>query len=148
MKKNILIVTMFLALVFGGIFIIRNVNANGDESHNASADTYQEKLMSIEEIELSQPAEFLTIDGNYNKNFWGDKIKIRGVINNTATVTSYKDIVVKVSYYTKTETEIGNKEYIIYDRFPPNSQIDFELKIRNYENVNTVKCDIIQAEGY
>ena len=101
--------------------------------------------MTIEDIEHSQPTKFLNASGTYNQNFWGDQIKVHGVIKNTATVASYKDALVKVTYYSKTKTELGSKEYTIYENFPPHSEVTFELKIQNYKDVSEIGWDVIQA---
>lgn len=117
-----------------------------DSSSQGSNDrTYQEKVMTVEQIELSQPTSFLTAAGKYNENFWGDKINVHGVITNKATVATYKDAVVKVTYYSKTNTEIGSKEYTIYEIFTPHSSTNFELKIDNYKDVSTIGWDVISA---
>jgi hypothetical protein len=109
------------------------------------AETYQEKVMTVEEIEQSQPTNFLSADGNYNRNFWGTKIKVHGVITNKATVASYKDAVVRVTYYSKTKTELSSKDYTIYETFRPHSTTNFELKIENYKDVHSIGWDVIEA---
>jgi len=143
--RNILIAAILLVVILGGLFVVNNMNSSGGGSYGTGEETYQEKVMTVEEIERSQPRNFLTADGNYNENFWGDKIKVYGVIKNTATVASYKDAVVRVTYYSKTKTELGSKEYTIYDNFPPHSEVKFELKIENYKDVNSIGWEVIQA---
>ena len=127
------------------VAVITKINSSSSGSTYTDPQTYQEKVMTVEEIERSQPTNFLTADGNYNTNFWGDKIKVHGVIKSTATAASYKDAVVRVTYYSKTKTELGTKEYTIYDNFPPHSEVKFELKIDNYKDVNTIGWEVIQA---
>lgn len=145
-KKNTLGIILQLiggvgAIIIIVMIIISNMNKGG------SGQTYQEKVMTVEEIERSQPTNFLTADGNYNENFWGDIIKVHGVIKNTATVASYKEAVVRVTYYSKTKTELGSNEYTIYENFPPHSEVKFELEIKNYKDVNSIGWDVIQATG-
>lgn len=144
--RNILVVFILLVLFSGGLFVLKNMNTNNTgNDYGTGGESYQEKVMTVEEIERSQPANFLTADGTYNESFFGDKLKVHGVIKNAATVMSYKDAVVKVTYYSKTKTELGSKEYTIYDNFPPYSEVKFELKIENYEDVNSIGWDVIQA---
>ncbi|MCW3072677.1 MAG: hypothetical protein JWO44_2567 [Bacteroidetes bacterium] len=132
-------VFLFLTLLIGTFACNNN---NGSSTLNSS---YQEKVQSVEEIERSQPTSFLTATGTYNQNFWGTKIKVHGIIKNTATVATYKDAVVKVTYYSKTNTVLGNNSYTIYDFFPPHSEKNFELKIENYQNVSTIGWDVMSA---
>ncbi len=136
--KYISIAVVLFACIFFAFAIYENMGGSG-------GSTYQEKVMTVEEIERSQPANFLTADGNYNENFWGDKLKVHGIIKNKATVATYKDAVVRITYYSKTKTELGNKDYTIYEVLPPHSEVKFELKIDNYKNVNTIGWDVIQA---
>lgn len=142
--RNVLI-GIILLIVVAGLFVANHVNSGGGNSYETGGNTYQEKVMTVEEIERSQPTNFLTADGNYDENFWGNIIKVHGVIKNIATVASYKDAVVRVTYYSKTKTELGSKEYTIYDNFPPHSEVKFELKIENYKDVNTIGWEVIQA---
>ncbi|WP_299114342.1 hypothetical protein [uncultured Winogradskyella sp.] len=101
--------------------------------------------MTIQEMENSEPLKFLNIEGTYNKSFWGTKIKVQGRINNKASVTTYKDAIVRVIYYSKTKTNIGSRDYTIYEQFLPNSTKPFKLKIDNFKNVNSIGINIINA---
>jgi hypothetical protein len=107
--------------------------------------TYDEKVNSIEDIELSQFNKFLNVNANYRKNLIGTKIKIDGSITNSATVATYKDVIVKVRYYSITQTELYNEDYTIYNFFPPNTVIDFELKISNYKDVESIGLEVVGA---
>lgn len=129
------------------ILIIGKITNNRSGSSNNDPQNYQEKVMTVAEIENSQPTQFLTADGNYNQNFLGTKLKVHGVIKNSATVASYKDAIVKITYYSKTKTILGSKTYTIYDTFAPHSTVHFELKIENYQNVSTIGWDVIDAVG-
>lgn len=143
--RTIFIVVIILLAAVGGLTIFDNMSRDTGYGTGYETDTYEEQVMSVEEIERSQPTNFLTANGNYEENFWGDKIKVHGVITNNATVATYKDAVVRVTYYSKTKTELGNNDYTIYETFPPHSTTNFELKIENYKNVNSIGWDVIQA---
>jgi len=129
------------AILIVAIIIIGNMNKSG----GANPQSYQEKVMSIEEVERSQPTNFLSADGTYHENFWGNKFKVNCTITNKATVAAYKDAVVRVTYYTKTKTVLGSKDYTIYEMFPPSSTKTVELEIENYQNVNSIGWDVIRA---
>jgi hypothetical protein len=133
------------ALIIIGMVIYGTMNKSSGGATSTDTKSYQEKVMTVEEIERAQPAKFLSASGTFNENFWGDKIKLHGIIKNNATVASYKDAVVKVTYYSKTKTELGSKQYTIYENFPPHSEVKFELKIENYKEVNSIGCDVVSA---
>ncbi len=140
--RNTVIIVVIIVIV-GGLAIFDKMRiGNG---YGTDIDTYQEKVMTVEEIERSQPTNFLSADGEYNENFWGTKIKVHGVITNKATVATYKDAIVRVTYYSKTKTELANNDYTIYESFPPHSSTNFELKIDKYKDANSIGWEVIQA---
>ncbi len=139
MRKIYLILIQVITLILFGLFYSCSNNTS------TNRDSYQEKVLSVEEIERLKPTDFLMVSATYNENFWGDKIKIHGVIKNLATVATYKDAIIDVIYYTKTNTELRHQSYTIYEFFPPHSEVKFELKAENYANVGKVKFKILQA---
>ena len=144
-RKIVIIMAIVFLVVLGGVKILNIVNNSGSYDTGSS---YQERVMTIEEIERSQPTNFLSADGTYRESFWGDNIKVNCVITNSATVATYKDAVVRITYYTKTKTKLGSKEYPVYEVFPPKSTKTVELKIDNYKNVNSIGWEVISALPY
>jgi len=142
-----LAVLIIIALAIGGITLYNNVNGVNTTNFNTRNVNYKEQVMTIEEIERSQPTDFLTATGTYKENFLGDKLKINCIITNRATVATYKDVVVRIVYYSKTKTEIGNKDYTVYEIFPPNISKTVALKIDNYRDVNSIGWTVISAKN-
>lgn len=133
-----------LAIIFVvimGIFIVANVL----ENKTNTSSTYEESVMTIQEIEAANPLNYLQADGSYRENFIGDKIKIDGSITNTATVTTYKDVTVRVNFYSKTNTLIGSEDYTLYEFYPANSKQKFKLKVKAYSNVSSLGWEVIKA---
>ncbi|KIX22440.1 hypothetical protein SY27_00890 [Flavobacterium sp. 316] len=119
-------------------------NCKEFDSFNTPKTAEQLKLELKIQEEVS-PQDYLKADGNYKENFWGDKLKINCIVKNNATLASYKDAVLKIRYFSKTKTEIANKEMILYEVFPPNSTKTIELKLKNYSDVNSIGWEIINA---
>lgn len=140
-SKSWIYITIGIVVVLVIVLSVLDV----DSSDGQGNESYQQKVMTVLQMEFSEPTKFLTADGEYNQNFWGDKIKVHGEIHNTATVANYKDALVKVTYYSKTNTVLGNEEYTIYEKFPPHSTVKFELSIENYKDVSTIGWDVINA---
>ena len=115
------------------LIIITSCNNSGNGSSSSTSlsesQTYEQKVMSVEETEKSNPSKFLKADGTYNENFWGDKFKLHGTVTNTATVAKFKDIVIEVIFYTKTDTELGRERYVLYEKVNPHQTINFEWKL-------------------
>jgi hypothetical protein len=130
-KRNIIII----AAVLGGLFflyIISQVLSSSSDTSGSSEETNPLVL------EANNPEQYLDASGTYNQNFWGTKIKIQGYVENKAVFTKYKDVRIKITFFTETETEIGNENYIIYDYFPVGIKKEFELDVEY--PAGTKKC--------
>ena len=120
-------------------------NSGPGTPYGAPQETYQQQVMSVEDIERSQPTNFLSAAGTYNTNFWGTKFKVHMIITNKATVATYKDAVVRITYFSKTQTELGHEDHTVYELFPPHSTVTMDLKIDAYKNVSSLNWDVISA---
>ena len=110
--------------------------------------TYQDRLLTLKEIENSDPVRFLEADGEYSENFWGDQIKINGRIKNKASVANYKDVIIRVIFYTKTKTVITTEDYVLYEFFLANGTKEFNLRVPNYDHTETIDWKVIDAKTY
>jgi hypothetical protein len=133
------------AYIFTLLFSLTACGQSGDSSTSITEESYNQKVTSVEETELSQPTTFLKADGNYNKNLIGTKIKLHGTITNSASVATFKDAVVQITFYSATQTELFNKNYSIYNYFPPHSTVEFELKTENYKDVESIGVAVVGA---
>jgi hypothetical protein len=138
--RNLQILGLVLLLGFVGITVIPNLMNNSD-----NPASYLEQKMTIEETENSDPTRFLSADGKYNSSFWGTELKIRGEITNRATIADYKDVTVRVTYFSKTKSVLGTKEYTLYEIYKPNFVTPFRLNITNYKDVETIGWEVIRA---
>ena len=134
-------IVAIIFLIIVGIIILSKIF----DKETDTSSTYHESVMTIQEIEATEPVNYLKADGTYNNNFIGDKVKINGVITNSATVTTYKDIIVRVNFYSKTNTLIGTEDYTLYEFYQPNSTQEFKLKVKAYSNVSSLGWEVINA---
>lgn len=141
-RQAAIIVLSIVLVVILGIMLSNFIGALNRSSGDSS---YQAKVMTVEEIEISSPTQFLTADGKYRENFWGDKIKVFCTITNKATVATYKDAIIRVTYYSKSKTVLGTRDYTVYEVLPPNSVKNVELKIDNYKDVQSIGWEVIHA---
>ena len=108
----------------------------------------EELKRELKDIEFGSPLEYLSTTGTYRQTLFGNKMKVDLKIKNTATIASYKDVVIHFTYYSKTETEISSYDHTIYEIFPPGTTKEFEIKIDNYADVKTINWSISEAIPY
>jgi hypothetical protein len=76
-----------------------------------------------------------------------DGALIKGSIINKATLAKYKDVKVRVTYYSKTKTLIQEKTYVFYEFYNPNSKKQFSLKVEPPIAYKTFGFELIDANG-
>ena len=91
-------------------FVLPVITILSCESHNNSQtsepsnpQTYQEKKMTLEETEKANPTDFLKVTGTYRQNLI-DQWVVEGSVTNSASVATYKDVVLDIVYFSKTQT--------------------------------------------
>jgi len=102
--------------------------------------------MSLEETEKASPIEFLKARGTYRQNIIAQWV-LEGTISNTASLAKYKDVVLKIVYYSKTQTKIGSEEKTLFEYFKPNTQQSFKIKTAGFEGTSSIGFEIISANA-
>ena len=72
---------------------------------------------------------------------------ISGFFVNKSTLATYKDIEVRVSYYSQTKTLIYKKKHIFYNFYKPNESEYFTLKVYPPKAYKTFSFVITDAKG-
>lgn len=114
-------------------------------SHSGHGSTYQEKVMTVEEVERASPERFLVASGTWNENFWGNRLKIHGTVTSKATVAKYKDVRIRVRYLSATETILGTDDYLLYEFVPAHSTVNFEWTIDKPNDCEKLGWDVVSA---
>ena len=127
-----------------GTSTLDSTNSNSEETIKSP----EELKRDLKDIEFESPTEYLKTSGTYHPTFLGNKIKVDLKIENNATIASFKDVVIHFTYYSKTKTEIRSFDHTIYEIFKPGTTKDLEIKIDNYDEVETINWDISQASPY
>lgn len=103
--------------------------------------------MTVEDIERADPARFLEASGTWNENFWGTKLKVHGKVKSSATVATYKDVVIRVTYYSETKTVLGTEDYVLYKFVPPHQTVEFEWTLKRPDSCKRIGWDVIRASS-
>lgn len=136
MSPNIKKIVIAVLVIFGLIIVVSIANQNAEP---------ETRVLSVAETEQLYPTSYLYAGGRYDQNFFGTKYKIHGLIFNKASITTYKDVIVEVTYYSRTETPLKSAQYTIYEFYPPNSQKSFDLKIPTYKSASSIGWKVISA---
>lgn len=136
--KKIVPVLIMLTFVFAGC-------ASKTEKEKKEKDKYEQTKETLEQTEKKNPKRFLTVEGHDRKNFWRQTV-IKGIITNKATVASYKDVDVELSFYSKTGALLERDHEVIYETIAPGSNTSFKTKYRAPKGTDSVALKIYAAK--
>ncbi len=119
----------------------------GDEKANdkKDKDKYEQTKETLEETEKKNPKRFLSVDGYKKRNLIRETV-VKGTITNKATVASYKDIDVEISFYSETGALLLKDHEVIYKVIAPNSSEDFKYKTYAPKGSDSVSMKIVGAK--
>lgn len=126
-------------------FIILFACNNADKKEAKAKDQYEQTKETLEQTEKKYPKQFLTVEGHDRKNLVG-KTVIKGTITNKATVASYKDVDVELSFYSKTGALLEKDHEVIYETIRPGSSTNFKTKYFAPRGTDSVALKIYAAK--
>jgi hypothetical protein len=109
------------------VIVLTGVCLIGLFSKHSSGYSYQTPPSSID-LEHAYPSSYLSTAGTYRPNFWQTEEDISGTVSNKALHTNYKDIRIRVNFYSQTKTILGTQDYIVYQYVPYGSTQSFTIK--------------------
>ncbi len=105
---------------------------------------YEEKKATLEEMERDSPLKFLRVTSSHHGNLLNQTV-VEGEITNKATLVSFKNIQVQVSFLDKDNTVIEKQKETLDDVVKPGATNDFKIKTSHVKGASSVTIDIIAA---
>ena len=137
MIKNVIYILLGIYMLF---FI------TSCQNNEVTIENYNSVVQNLGWYESKNPNLFLRASGKYNENFWGDKFQVNAEIINKAKIASYKDVKLRVNYYSKTNSLIRNQDYMVYEIIPAQRTTTVKLTIDNYKDVDKIGWEVIGAK--
>lgn len=143
MKK---ISKLFLFPVFGLLFMVVASCGGGESKTDAvKKDKYEEKKENLADMEKKSPVRFLSVSGHDKKNLIGQTV-VKGTLKNKATVASYKDVEVELSFFSKTGALLEKDIEIVYETIEPGKEADFKTKYFAPKGTDSVALKVLSAK--
>lgn len=136
--KHILIV-FFLAVTIAAC-------KSGVDNPELDKENYEITKEKLLEKEMKNPINFLKITGTHKRNILGQTV-VKGAITNHAAVAMYKDVKIKLTFYSKTKTLLETDQETIYEQFFPGDTKQFKTKYFAPKGTDSVALTIITAEA-
>lgn len=137
MKKYFFLVS--LATLFMGA-----CSTNSDTKAKSEKESYNITKEELLKKEQKSPQLFLDVQGNNKKNILGQTV-VKGMIHNNATIAVYKDVNVKLSFYSKTGALLETDKETVYETIEAGKSKDFKTKYFAPKGTDSVALEVLSA---
>lgn len=135
---------IFVAFI---LFITVYSCKNSDEKGKGKdTDNYEKTKETLGEKEQRNPARFIQIDEKDRRNLFGQTV-VKATITNNAKVCTYKDIELKLEFYSKTKVRLTEEKETIYEIIAPGGSTKFKSKYFAPKGTDSVAIKVIAAKG-
>ncbi len=126
-------------------FVFASCNGGEKTSEAKSKDKYEQTKETLGQTEKKNPKRFLYVEGHDKKNLLRQTV-IKGTITNKATVASYKDVDIELSFFSATGALLLKEHEVIYEIVAPGSSIHFKTKTYAPKGTDSVSMKITGAK--
>jgi len=119
--------------------------SSSDKKEDPKKDAYEKTRDDLGETEKKSPVRFLTVTGHDKRNLLGQTV-VKGTLNNIATVVSYKDVQLKLYFYSKTGALLEEDVETIFESIAPGKSADFKTKYFAPKGTDSVALKVMGAK--
>ena len=118
-------------------------SACGSREQKPSAK-YEEKKASLEDMERDSPLKFLRVTASLRGNLVNQTV-VEGEITNKATLVSYKNIKLQISFKDNEGGVIEKQKEVIDETVQPGGTATFKVKTSHVKGAGTVDVLVTDA---
>ena len=133
---------LFLSIVLSGLLL--SCGNNDSNPVTAEKKNYAKTKKILQEKEEKNPQNFLWVEGHDKRNILGQTV-IKGTITNKATVAVFKDVDLKLSFYSKTHTLLETDKETVFEVLHPGESKNFKTKYFAPKGTDSVALEVLGA---
>ena len=121
--------------------------SSGDKkSTDKTKDQYEQTKENMAETEKKNPGLFITVSGHDKRNLIGQTV-VKGTLNNNAKVSSFTDVELEISFYSKTGALLEKDKETIYETLAPGDSKNFKTKYFAPKGTDSVALKVLGAKS-
>ncbi|MGC4101785.1 FxLYD domain-containing protein [Ferruginibacter sp.] len=134
------------ALLFIGIIVLSACSSNNtDKKATEVKSKYEETKETLADTEKKNPVLFLKVDGHDKRNLIGQTV-VKGTLTNSAKVASYKDVELRLSFYSKTGSLLEEDAETVFESIGPGKSVNFKTKYFAPKGTDSVALKVMNAK--
>ncbi len=138
MKKLFALIIPFSTFLF---------SCNSDDvKKSVEKESYQLTKEALLKKEQKNPANFLIVQGHDKRNILGQTV-VKGTVTNKASVAVFKDIDIKLSFYSKTKALLETDKETVFEVIRPGESKNFKTKYFAPKGTDSVFIAVLGAKN-
>ena len=117
-----------------------------DKKDEKAKDKYEQTKEDLGETEKKNPSRFIIVSGHDKRNLIGQTV-VKGTLTNNAKVSSYKDVELELSFYSKTGALLEKDRETIYETLAPGDSRNFKTKYFAPKGTDSVALKVTGAKN-
>jgi major membrane immunogen (membrane-anchored lipoprotein) len=134
-----------ISVIISASIILLSCNNSDTKKAAKEKDSYEATRESLQDKETKNPQNFLTVSGHDRHNILGQTV-VKGTVTNKATVASYKDVDVKLDFYSKTGTLLETDKETVFEIIGPGQSKNFKTKYFAPKGTDSVALAVTGAK--
>lgn len=118
---------------------------SNDKYEVKAKDKYESTKEELSVTEQKNPERFIKVTGSDKRNLLGQTV-VKGTLFNSAKIVSYKDVDLKLSFYSKTGALLEEDHETIYETVEPGGSKSFKTKYFAPKGTDSVAIKVISAK--
>ena len=115
------------------------------QKKSTEQESYKITKESLLKKEVKNPKSFLVVGGHDKRNVLGQTV-VKGTISNKATVAVFKDVDIKLSFYSKTGTLLETDKETFFEVLQPGASKIFKTKYFAPKGTDSVGLEVLGAK--
>lgn len=137
MKKYILLIFTLSVFMFAC--------SSDSATEKTEKESYQLTKAELLKKEQKSPKDFITVTGYNKKNILGQTV-VKGTLSNKASIAIFKDVDIKLSFYSKTKALLETDNETEYIALGPGESKDFKTKYFTPKGTDSVALKVLGAK--
>ena len=116
------------------------------KSEDKTKDQYEKTKENLAETEKKNPQLFISVSGHDKRNLIGQTV-VKGMLTNNAKVSSFKDVELEISFYSKTGALLEKDKETVYETLAPGDNKSFKTKYFAPKGTDSVALRVTGAKA-
>jgi len=136
MKRHFALIILAVTFLFA---------CNENDSSQQKKESYELTKKELLSKEQKDPTAFISITGHNKKNIVGQTV-VRGTLTNKASIAVFKDVDIKLCFYSKTKALLETDKETIFEILEPGESKDFKTKYFAPKGTDSVGLQVLSAK--